>query len=284
MIIIVFEKKSVFAVIFKKSYGSYTFKTMHDSFIAKIMISRNKIAPSAGTERVDRIVCGNLRISHQRSGECTVPHDCTMVVVHEVWQCFPTTSKLTTVLTFLYFGFSILHFVAYSSRLHYANDAGSHNSIQSMKNCTGCCTNLYAVRACCTVCKLMLNVYEAMAEWAMFEADLWNADSLSSANFFRFRHCVNIAVQRDSFPALVQSGKVIFALQKNSKVSSSSAQWLYAFREKSIEKALLPDGFLTKLDLRNLQTQVVLFGGGGLDLHSPPPLHDDLRATHRPTD
>ena len=37
----------------------------------------NENTPNAGTERVDRIVCGNPHISHQQSGECTVLHDCT---------------------------------------------------------------------------------------------------------------------------------------------------------------------------------------------------------------
>ena len=58
----------------------------------------------------------------------------------------------------------------------------------------------------------------------MFEADLCKADSLSSATFFRFGHCVNIGVQWHSFPAPVLSGKAIFGLQKNSKVSFSSAR------------------------------------------------------------
>ena len=63
----------------------------------------------------------------------------------------------------------------------------------------------------------------------MFEADLWNVNRLSSTILFRFRHCVNIGVQQDTFPSPVPSGKAIFALQKNSKISSSSAQWLYIF-------------------------------------------------------
>ena len=37
--------------------------------------------PSTGTERVDRIVCGNLRTSHQRSGARTV--QCCMIVHHD---------------------------------------------------------------------------------------------------------------------------------------------------------------------------------------------------------
>ena len=55
----------------------------------------------------------------------------------------------------------------------------------------------------------------------MFEANFWNADSLSSANFFRFGRCVNIGVQWDTFPAAgatVPSGKASFVLRKHSKV------------------------------------------------------------------
>ena len=65
---------------------------------------------------------------------------------------------------------------------------------------------------------------EAMAEWVMFEADLWNVNSLSSTNFFRFGHCVDIGVQQDSFPASVLSGRAIFVLQRHSKFFSSSAR------------------------------------------------------------
>ena len=96
----------------------------------------------------------------------------------------------------------------------------------------------------------------------MFEADLGNGDSHSRVNFFRFGHCVNIGVQQDSFPAPVPSGKATFALEKHSKVSPSSAWWLYTFEmaggEKSIGKALLLVGFLSYLDTRTNQTQVVL--------------------------
>ena len=63
----------------------------------------------------------------------------------------------------------------------------------------------------------------------MFETDLWNGDRLSRANCFRFGHCVNTGVQLSSFPAPVPHGKAGFALQKHSKVSPSSAQWLYTF-------------------------------------------------------
>ena len=52
----------------------------------------------------------------------------------------------------------------------------------------------------------------------MFEADLWNVDSLSGALFFRFGHCFNIGVQRDGLQATVPSCNAIFALQKQSKV------------------------------------------------------------------
>ena len=45
-------------------------------------------------------------------------------------------------------------------------------------------TKLYAVRACCTVYNTHAERFcEAMTEWIMFEADLWNGNSLSRANF-----------------------------------------------------------------------------------------------------
>ena len=63
----------------------------------------------------------------------------------------------------------------------------------------------------------------------MFEADiLWNADSLSSTNFFRFVDWVTIGFQGDSFPAPVPSGKAIFGLHNQSKVSYSGPA-LYMF-------------------------------------------------------
>ena len=52
-------------------------------------------------------------------------------------------------------------------------------------------------------------------EWVMFEADLWNGDSLSRAIFVQLGHCVNTGVQQDSFPAPVPYGKVIFVLQQS---------------------------------------------------------------------
>ena len=106
----------------------------------------------------------------------------------------------------------------------------------------------------------------------MFEADLWNGDSLSSTNFFRFGRCVNIGVQQDSFPAPVLQGKAIFVLKKHIKVSSSSVRWFYTFviagGEKSIGKALPLVGFLCYLDLRTNQTHAVLLQKN-MDLHSP---------------
>ena len=96
---------------------------------------------------------------------------------------------------------------------------------------------------------------------------------------FRFGHCINIRVQQDSL-----SGKVIFALQKHSKVSSSSTRWLYTFLmaggEKSIGKALLLVGFLSYLDSRTIQTQADLLGKNGPPFTS---LHDELRVGHRQT-
>ena len=103
--------------------------------------------------------------------------------------------------------------------------------------------------------------------------------------FFRLGLFVNIGGQQDCFPVPVPSGKAIVALQKHSKVSSSSAQRLYTFvmvgGEKSIGKALLLDGFLRKLGSCNLQTQAVLFGKIGLPFTS---INGELRAIHRRTE
>ena len=121
----------------------------------------------------------------------------------------------------------------------------------------------------------------------MFETDLWNGDSLSRANCFRFGHCVNTGVQLDRFPAPVPQGKASFALQKHSKVSPSSAQWLYTFvmagGEKSIGKALLLVVFLSYLDSRTHQTQAVLLEQT-LELHSPPFMVSYESVTGRLTD
>ena len=124
------------------------------------------------------------------------------------------------------------------------------HSMQSIDYCTGGHTKLYAVRACCTVCNTHgEHSCEAMAEWEMFEADLRNVGSLSSTNFFRFVHCVNIGVQRDCFPGPVPSGKAIFALQKHIKVFFFKRPALCTFamagEEKSTGKALLLYGFLS---------------------------------------
>ena len=107
----------------------------------------------------------------------------------------------------------------------------------------------------------------------MFETDLWNGDSLSRANYFRFGLCVNTGVQLDSFPAPVHQGKASFALQKHSKVSPSSAQWLYTFvmagGEKSIGKVLLQVVFLSYLDSHTHQTQAVLLEKNWTSIHLP---------------
>ena len=59
----------------------------------------------------------------------------------------------------------------------------------------------------------------------MFEADLWNGDSLSRANLFSVRHYVNSGVQQDCFPAPVQEmpslrlkGRPKFLLQASGAV------------------------------------------------------------------
>ena len=57
----------------------------------------------------------------------------------------------------------------------YANDAG--------RRCTGGCTTLHAVRACCTVCNTQAaHSCEAMAKWVSFDADIRN--SLKRQLFF----------------------------------------------------------------------------------------------------
>ena len=77
----------------------------------------DKNAPSTGTERVDRVMCGNPRISHHDCDVLDLPakwrmHSSTLLynpismVVHEVWQRSPTTRKFTATLTFLYCGTS----------------------------------------------------------------------------------------------------------------------------------------------------------------------------------
>ena len=86
-----------------------------------------------------------------------------------------------------------------------------------IEHCTGCCTKLYTVRTYCTVYNTHAKRYgKAMA-------------IACHSPFFWFGHCVNIGVQQASFPAPVLSGKAILALQKPSKVSSSSTQWLNTF-------------------------------------------------------
>ena len=57
----------------------------------------------------------------------------------------------------------------------------------------------------------------------MFEADLWDVDSISRPNNIRFGHCIDIGVQQAGLPAPVPSGSATFANEKHSKVFSSSA-------------------------------------------------------------
>ena len=51
----------------------------------------------------------------------------------------------------------------------------------------------------------------------MFEDDLWDVDSLSRPNIFRFGHCVDIGVQQAALPAPVPSGSAIFANESTAK-------------------------------------------------------------------
>ena len=70
------------------------------------------------------------------------------------------------------------------------------------------------------VCNTEFELFcETLAEWVMFEVDLWNIDSLSSTIFFG--SSFNIGFQQDSFPTPVPAGKAIFALRKHMNVSSS---------------------------------------------------------------
>ena len=182
-----------------------------------------------------------------------------MTLVHDVWQCFLTTCKFTTAVTFLYCGTSAqLAFALLVCKCcRVAQQHAKHRTLHWLPHQTIRSEGmLYSVQhAYITFCL-------AMTEWVMFETDLWNDDSLSRANCFRFGHCVNTGVQLDSFPAPVPQGKASFALQKHSKVSPSNAQWLYTFvmagGEKSIGKALLLVVFLSYLDSRTIQTQAVL--------------------------
>ena len=119
----------------------------------------------------------------------------------------------------------------------------------------------------------------------MFEADLWDVDSLSRPNIFLFGHRVDIAVQQAGLPAPVPSGSAIFANEKHSKVFFFKRPALYALimmgGETSIGKALQLIGLLCCLDSRTYQTQVVHLGKIGLLF---PSRHSGLRVSHRQTD
>ena len=53
--------------------------------------------------------------------------------------------------------------------------------MQSKDHCTYGCTTLYELSIWCVVCNTESELFcETLAEWVMFEADLWNIDSLSS--------------------------------------------------------------------------------------------------------
>ena len=56
--------------------------------------------------------------------------------------------------------------------------------MQSKDHCAYGCTTLYELSVCCVVCDTESELfYETLAEWVMFEVDLWNIDSLSSTIF-----------------------------------------------------------------------------------------------------
>ena len=53
--------------------------------------------------------------------------------------------------------------------------------MQSKDHCTYGCTTLYELSIWCVVCNTESELFcETLAEWVMFEVDLWNIDSLSS--------------------------------------------------------------------------------------------------------
>ena len=111
--------------------------------------------------------------------------------------------------------------------------------MQNTEHCTGGRTKLYVLTAFCTVHNTPSErFHDAMAEKVMFEADLWDVDSLSRTNIFRFCHCVNIVVQHDGFM-------------------------------KSIGEALLMVRFLSYLDWRTYQTQAVILGENWTSFHLP---------------
>ena len=53
----------------------------------------------------------------------------------------------------------------------------------------------------------------------MFEADLWNSDSLSRPIFFRCGHCVNTGVQKDNLPAPVPQEKATLMLPQRDSMT-----------------------------------------------------------------
>ena len=135
--------------------------------------------------------------------------------------------------------------------------------MQSIEHCTGGRT-MYAVRACSTECNMHTErSCEAMAEWEMFEADLPNVDSLQTPKFFGsgtilILESSEIASQRrcrQERPSLRFKSTVRFFFKR-----TALPTFVMAGGQTSIGKALLLDGFLSYLDSRNLQTQVVLLG------------------------
>ena len=59
---------------------------------------------------------------------------------------------------------------------------------------SGCCTKLYAVKACRIVCNTHPERHQPLAEWMMFDADLWDSDGLSSAKLFRYLLCTYMCI------------------------------------------------------------------------------------------
>ena len=113
----------------------------------------------------------------------------------------------------------------------------------------------------------------------MFEADLWNIDSLSSTI------CSARALISDSSKIAFQHQ----CRQENHLCASKAHESFFKCRrmytfvmaggEKSIEKVLLMGGFLRTFRSHNFQTQAVFFRKGpGLPITS---VHGELRAIHR---
>ena len=141
------------------------------------------------------------------------------------------------------------------------------------KNTTGGCTILYAMRAYCRVCNTHVQRHcETMAEWVMFDLDLWNSDGLSSATFF-WVPALNVY--------LSLSGEVCSAsaVKKGLSLASNMRRKRAKFLPYFLEKALQLGGFL-----RNLVSRIQC-SSTRKEIRPPfASLHGDLRVTYRQTE